>query len=106
MLPWTSHRIRYIIKEVFRIGFWCIFIEFVLYFFYFNAMKHDPNYMENMSLGTLTSIGWMILQFFMLKYIPLFGLPRIFAHMDQLDPPDGPKCPSRTHQFTFLWRSV
>lgn len=96
----------YMVKEVFRIIFWTLFVEFILYFFYFNAMRHDLGRMQSMPLKTLSSIGWMQLQFFMLKYIVLFGIPRIFAQMDQFDPPDGPKCISRVHTLSLLWRSV
>ena len=104
MLPWTSRRIKHIVKEVMRIAFWFVFLEFVLYFFYFNAMKHDQGRMQTMPLATLGSIGWMHMQFFMLKYVVMFGIPRIFAQMDQFDPPEGPKCISRIHTLTVLWR--
>ncbi|VBB34590.1 unnamed protein product, partial [Acanthocheilonema viteae] len=42
--------------------------------------------------------------FFHLKYVVIFGLPRIFALADNMEPADGPICINRLTLYSKAWR--
>jgi hypothetical protein len=42
--------------------------------------------------------------FFHLKYVVIFGLPSIFARLDNMQPKDGPMCIARVALISKVWR--
>uniref|UniRef100_A0A915ECZ8 Uncharacterized protein n=1 Tax=Ditylenchus dipsaci TaxID=166011 RepID=A0A915ECZ8_9BILA len=42
--------------------------------------------------------------FFHLKYVVIFGLPAVFARLDNMQPPKGPICISRVGLYSKIWR--
>lgn len=44
-------------------------------------------------------------QFFNLKYVVIFGLPAVFAHIDKMQPQDGPICIARVTLYSKIWRN-
>ncbi|EFO13009.1 hhat protein, partial [Loa loa] len=42
--------------------------------------------------------------FFHLRYVVIFGLPRIFALADNMEPADGPICINRLTLYSKAWR--
>lgn len=87
-----------------RFCFWAMFNELILHFLYFNALQHSYTVLQSVSLFTLSGIGYLHGQFFMIKYLVMFGLPGTIAKFDYLDPPDGPKCISYIYLYSDMWK--
>lgn len=43
-------------------------------------------------------------QFFHIKYVIIFGVPRLFATIDGMRPPGPPICISRVSKYSQMWR--
>ncbi|KAL3872849.1 hypothetical protein ACJMK2_036036 [Sinanodonta woodiana] len=101
-LPWT----RVISHGVFviRMIFWAFFNEFILHWFYFSALQNNVIVIKSVSLWTLTGIGYCQGQFFMNKYVVMFGFPAAFARIDGFDPPPGPRCISYIYLYSNMWK--
>ncbi|XP_045178562.2 protein-cysteine N-palmitoyltransferase HHAT-like [Mercenaria mercenaria] len=87
-----------------RFFFWAMFNEFLLHFLYFNALQNNTMVLKSVSLFTLMGIGYLHGQFFMVKYLVMFGLPGTIAKFDYLNPPDGPKCISYIYLYSDMWK--
>lgn len=97
-------RTRTLVFHVVRFCFWAAFNEFILHFLYFNALQHNHTALQSVSLFTLAGIGYLHGQFFMIKYLVMFGLPGTIAKFDYLEPPDGPKCISYIYLYSDMWK--
>lgn len=51
-------------------------------------------------MGVAFSMG----QFFHLKYLVFYGIPRAFLLSDCVEAPSQPKCISRIHLYSDMWR--
>ncbi|KAK3591607.1 hypothetical protein CHS0354_013790 [Potamilus streckersoni] len=101
-LPWTrviSHGLFTI-----RMIFWAFFNEFIVHCFYFSALQHNETVIKSVSLWTLAGIGYCQGQFFMNKYVVMFGFPAGFARIDGFDPPPGPRCISYIYLYSDMWK--
>jgi len=57
-----------------------------------------------MDLWTLSGTGYSMGQFFHLKYVIFYGYPRAFVNADGIEARDHPKCISRIHLYSDMWR--
>ncbi|XP_052058202.1 protein-cysteine N-palmitoyltransferase HHAT-like [Mytilus californianus] len=87
-----------------RMIFWAVFNEFILHFFYFNALQHNLSVIEDMDLWTLSGIGYCQGQFFMIKYTVMFGIPSVVARTCGIEPPAGPKCIGHIYTYSDMWK--
>lgn len=87
-----------------RMIFWAFFNEFILHFFYFNALQHNLSVIEDMDLWTLSGIGYCQGQFFMIKYTVMFGIPSVVARACGIEPPPGPKCIGHIYTYSDMWK--
>ncbi|XP_053403137.1 protein-cysteine N-palmitoyltransferase HHAT-like [Mercenaria mercenaria] len=87
-----------------RFCFWAMFHEFLLHFLYFNALQNNTMVLKSVSRFTLMGIGYLHGQFFMVRYLVMFGLPGTIANFDYLNPPDGPKCISYIYLYSDMWK--
>ena len=71
---------------------------------YFNSLQQSYAALKAVSLFTLAGIGYCQGQFFMVKYLVMFGLPAGVARVDNLDPPQGPKCIAYIHLYSDMWK--
>lgn len=99
----TVSRVMSLTLNFVRVFFWAIFNELILHFFYFNSLQHSSA-LKTVSLFTVAGIGYCQGQFFMVKYLVMFGLPASVARVDNLDPPLGPKCISYIHLYSDMWK--
>ncbi|XP_060577833.1 protein-cysteine N-palmitoyltransferase HHAT-like, partial [Ruditapes philippinarum] len=90
--------------HLFRICFWAMFNEFLLHFLYFNALQHNTAVLRSVSLFSLAGLGYSHGQFFMVKYLVMFGLPGTIAKFDYLNPPDPPNCISYIYLYSDMWK--
>ncbi|CDW54419.1 MBOAT family protein [Trichuris trichiura] len=87
-----------------RILFWTFFCDFVLHFCFMNAMVQDYEFLRYVSVDVLCSVVYTAGQFFHSKYVCIFGLFKVFAHVDGMEPPDLPVCISRVALYSRIWR--
>ena len=69
-------------KDLLKVLFWALFIEATLHYFYFNSMQRNLYMMNEMSLWAMAGLVYCQGQFFQVKYIVMFGLPRNLARFD------------------------
>ncbi|CAG9532238.1 unnamed protein product [Cercopithifilaria johnstoni] len=87
-----------------RIAFWWSLIYLMLHFMYFELILYDSDYARNLPKNEFVSLGMALGIFFHLKYVVIFGLPRVFALADNMEPADGPICISRLTLYSKAWR--
>jgi len=95
-----------IVKDSLRIAFWTLFIEITLHYFYFSALMSDPGVMNSLPRWALVGVGYCCGQFFMVKYVVIFGLPKVMTEFDQIKLVDRPKCISRIYLYSDMWKLV
>ncbi|MCP9263693.1 Serine/threonine-protein phosphatase 4 regulatory subunit 4 [Dirofilaria immitis] len=95
---------RQVIFFALRICFWWFFIHLMLHFMYFEWILYDSDYARSMPKNELVSLGMALGIFFHLRYVVIFGLPRFFAFIDNMEPPDGPICINRLTLYSKAWR--
>lgn len=102
--PWTLARLRGFAAMLARYSFWFVVNELILHAFYFSALQYDLDIMHKVNLWTLCGIGFAMGQFFHLKYVVFYGVPRPFLIEDSIDAPTPPKCIARIHLYSDMWR--
>ncbi|VDM94875.1 unnamed protein product [Thelazia callipaeda] len=98
------HEWRNVLFLVVRIAFWWVFIDLLLHFAYFEGILFDLEYAKRLPKDQFVSLGMALGTFFHLKYVVIFGLPRIFALADKMQPVDGPICINRLVLYSKAWR--
>lgn len=53
---------------------------------------------------TFYGLGFLMGQFFYMKYVVVYGLLSTVANFDGYDAPPPPKCVARIHLYTDMWR--
>ncbi|KAK6105064.1 MBOAT membrane-bound O-acyltransferase family protein [Brugia pahangi] len=87
-----------------RITFWWLLIYLMLHFMYFEWILYDTDYAQNLPKNEFVSLGMALGIFFHLRYVVIFGLPRIFALADNMEPAAGPICINRLTLYSKAWR--
>ncbi|XP_041353207.1 protein-cysteine N-palmitoyltransferase HHAT-like [Gigantopelta aegis] len=101
---WTLEKLYPILRDFVRVLFWAVFIEFILHYMYFNALMQNVHLLKSISVWTLVGIGYSQGQFFMVKYLVMYGLPSQIARLDHIDPPKWPKCISYIIRYSDMWK--
>lgn len=57
-----------------------------------------------LDIWSAAGLGYTLGQFFMLKYIVLYGVPSSLANLDEIEAPPAPKCVGRIHLYSDMWR--
>ena len=78
--------------------------EVIVHFFYFNALQHNANVMNMVSLWTLAGIGYWSGQFFMTKYTVIYGVPDLLCDIDGVTAPRGPNCIAYIYLYSHMWK--
>lgn len=104
-IEWSSDRVKKVSLELLRYTFWLVANNFLLHFFYFSALQYNQEIMAEVDLWTLCGIGYSMGQFFHMKYVVFYGMPRPFLISDGIEaPPPPPKCIGRIHLYSDMWR--
>lgn len=101
-----SKKTRPLLIGVARVFFWGMANEFLLHFLYFNAIQQNGALMQRLDLWTLAGVGYWSGQFFMNKYTVLYGVPASLARLENLDPPQGPRCVAYIYTYSEMWKWV
>lgn len=99
-----SKKTRPLLIGVARVLFWGMANEFLLHFLYFNAIQQNGALMQRLDLWTLAGVGYWSGQFFMNKYTVLYGVPASLARLENLDPPQGPRCVAYIYTYSEMWK--
>ncbi|KAL5007970.1 hypothetical protein ScPMuIL_013551 [Solemya velum] len=103
-LKWTKERIVLNALNILRMLFWALLNELLLHYLYFGALQQNRTVVASASLYTVAGIGYWQGQFFMNKYLVMFGLPSNIAKIDNFDPPKGPKCIAYIYLYSDMWK--
>uniref|UniRef100_A0A8C7YTT5 Hedgehog acyltransferase n=1 Tax=Oryzias sinensis TaxID=183150 RepID=A0A8C7YTT5_9TELE len=87
-----------------RILLWWCLAECLIHFMYMHSIQSNETYIEILPPWALGGLALALVQFFYVKYLVLFGLPCMLASLDQLVPPQLPRCVSLMYSFTGMWR--
>lgn len=109
-----------------RYLFWWFFHQFALHYFYHSALQYHigifiililliqqcssitilslPGIVRHLDIWSAAGLGYTLGQFFMTKYLVLYGLPSSLAKLDHIDSPPPPKCVGRIHLYSQMWR--
>ena len=61
-------------------------------------------FFRKISYWMLAGIGYQVGQFFMVKYVTLFGVPAAIAKFDGMTPPYTPRCGGWIYKYSDMWR--
>ncbi|KAI1697794.1 MBOAT, membrane-bound o-acyltransferase family domain-containing protein [Ditylenchus destructor] len=97
--------VRCILWQSIRLVFWFVFLECFLHLCGVNAYFNSPfTMLSGLHNYEKASIAYVAGQFFHVKYVFIFGLPRMFALIDGLTPPGPAICISRVSKYSQMWR--
>ena len=102
--PTYSCQYQILFKHFVRVLFWMFVMETSLYFLYFNSMLESEALIMDLSLWTFCGAGYLKGQFFMTKYVVIYGIGGGLAMLDGFDPPLGPKCIAHISRYSDMWR--
>jgi len=89
-----------------RMLFWLVFTEVICHRMYFGVMLKDIRFLrESTDLWELAGIGFASGQFFYLKYLQMYGIHSLIAHLDGMTPAGQPKCISRVYLYSDMFRN-
>ena len=71
---------------------------------YHSAAVYFPYFVKEFGIWAAGGLGISLGHFFMLKYKVLYGLPSSLARVDHVLAPPGPKCVSRIHLYSEMWK--
>ncbi|CAH1121852.1 unnamed protein product [Ceutorhynchus assimilis] len=97
-------RLEKLAENLMRCLFWYIFVEFSLHYFYFNAAIFQLELIKKLSLCSLCGYGYLMGQFFHIKYIVLYGLSTSLASFENIPVPNLPRCIGRVHLYSDMWK--
>ncbi|XP_071500143.1 protein-cysteine N-palmitoyltransferase HHAT-like [Diadema antillarum] len=95
---------KHIVKELARYLFWALFSEMVLHFLYFPAFHARTLLLNSVPLWTIGGLALCHLLFFQIKYVVMYGLPRVHAMFDHVNAPLPPVCVLGMYLFQDFWR--
>ncbi|XP_050090372.1 protein-cysteine N-palmitoyltransferase Rasp [Anopheles aquasalis] len=84
--------------------FWAIVMLAGQHFLYVNLMHQDLALLETINLWALYGLGFLMGQFFYIKYIVFYGTGIAFGHFDGIDMPPKPICIARVNQYSDMWK--
>lgn len=96
---WTN-----LVIQVLRYLLWICVTDISLYFLYQHSFSHHVQIVDELSMWALCGMGYMMGQFFQLKYVVMYGTSSLLARLDQVDAPPHPKCIGRIHLYSDMWR--
>ena len=101
----SRQRLRDIVLKLARFLFWAVMNSLMLHFIYPHAINSNSHTLAKQSRWTLVAIGFVLGQFFMMKYVVLFGLPAQVARLDGFEPPSIPACISYIYCYSDMWKA-
>ncbi|XP_026667582.1 protein-cysteine N-palmitoyltransferase Rasp isoform X2 [Ceratina calcarata] len=96
--------VRHLAFNLVRYIFWIFFTNFFLHFMYFNAVQYHPELVRSLNPWALYGLGYCLGQFFLIKYVVVYGLNHTLCAIDCVKAPPQPKCVARIHLYSDMWK--
>jgi protein-cysteine N-palmitoyltransferase HHAT len=96
--------IKHLILGLMRYSFWGGILYLWLHFIYANAISFMPWNVYQLPLSTVYGLVLCLGQYFMLKYTVIYGISATLAGAEGVEMPQPPKCISRIHLYSDMWR--
>ncbi|KAH8028114.1 hypothetical protein HPB51_013161 [Rhipicephalus microplus] len=103
-IAWSVQDIMYPAAQVGLCTLYYFLLEFLLHYFYSSALAYYPDLVTEMDDPSLLGLGICLTVLFFLKYRILYGLGSAVAGLEGMLLPPPPKCVSRIHLCSYLWR--
>nr|CAD7204944.1 unnamed protein product [Timema douglasi] len=97
-------RLCSLLLNVARFSAWLVFTEIALHLVYSNSLVQHPKVVAEMGSWSLYGLGYCMGQFFMLKYVVMYGLMGTIAQAENINAPRHPKCIARISLYSDMWR--
>ncbi|KAK7107295.1 protein-cysteine N-palmitoyltransferase HHAT-like [Littorina saxatilis] len=104
-VPCTKARLKDIVLRLVSVMFWAVMNGVMLHYIYAHAINSSSKVLAKQSRWTVAAIGYILGQFFMMKYLVLFGLPAQLSRLDGFEPPAVPACISYIYCYSDMWKS-
>ncbi|XP_058447666.1 protein-cysteine N-palmitoyltransferase Rasp [Malaya genurostris] len=100
----TLKRMKTLAWRLFVCFFWALVMEIGQHFFYINIIQLELKLLQNTNLWVLYGLGYLMGQFFYIKYVIFYGIGIAFGSFDGLDMPQKPICIGRVHLYSDMWK--
>ncbi|XP_059148277.1 protein-cysteine N-palmitoyltransferase HHAT-like isoform X2 [Physella acuta] len=90
--------------RVARLIFWALFLELQAHFLYLSALGENLDGVKQLSLPALLGMCYIQGQFFMVKYVLLYGMSGEFLRLDGVSPHPWPRCISWVYSYVDMWK--
>lgn len=101
---WNYQKLKTFIINLIRYMFWLYFTELLLHFVYVNAVQYHPQMVQNLDSWALYGLGYCMGQFFLNKYVVIYGTCNNLCNLDNIKAPPKPKCIARIHLYSDMWK--
>ncbi|XP_046478218.1 protein-cysteine N-palmitoyltransferase HHAT isoform X1 [Neodiprion pinetum] len=101
---WTFKRVTSLILGLFRYLFWIFFTEFSLHFLYINILHFHSELLHSFNSWALYGFGYCMGQYFLNKYVVVYGFSRVIARAENIADLYTPKCIARIHLYSDMWK--
>ena len=101
----ATYTIGHLFKEIVRLCFWAMFCEVILHYFYFASLQSHGDLMNSLPLWAVGGTAYCVGNFFMVKYVVLYGFPSFLLKLDGLTPPEQPQCVSHIYFYSEMWKN-
>ncbi|XP_071579109.1 protein-cysteine N-palmitoyltransferase Rasp isoform X6 [Temnothorax nylanderi] len=101
---WNYQRLLTFILNLVRYMFWLYVTELLLHFIYINAIQYHSQVVQNLNSWALYGLGYCMGQFFLNKYVVIYGTCSSLCYLDNIKAPSQPKCIARIHLYSDMWK--
>ncbi|XP_058129290.1 protein-cysteine N-palmitoyltransferase Rasp [Anopheles ziemanni] len=100
----TLNRFTILASRLAMALFWTMVMLVGQHFLYVNLIQQDHVLLQNVNLWALYGLGFLMGQFFYIKYIVFYGVGIAFGSFDGIDMPAKPICIARVNQYSDMWK--
>ncbi|KAL6437124.1 hypothetical protein ACFW04_005012 [Cataglyphis niger] len=101
---WNCQKLQIFVLNLIRYMFWLYLTELLLHFIYVNAIQYHPQIVQNLNPWALYGLGYCMGQFFLNKYVVIYGISKTLCNLDNVKAPPPPKCIARIHLYSDMWK--
>ncbi|XP_011504159.1 PREDICTED: protein-cysteine N-palmitoyltransferase Rasp [Ceratosolen solmsi marchali] len=101
---WNKTKIITTVYNVMRYSFWILFTNICLHYLYFNALLFHGHIVAELSPWAFYGLGYCMGQYFLNKYVVVYGVVSIVCKAEDIEAPVQPKCIGRIHLYSDMWK--
>ncbi|RWS23160.1 protein-cysteine N-palmitoyltransferase HHAT-like protein [Leptotrombidium deliense] len=96
--------VTHFLLNLIRFIFWALVYDFLLHFVYCSSIQYNQLFITEMNSWSLSGFGYSLPCLFYLKYFVIYGLAGVISSLNGVHLEAPPKCISRVHLCSYLWR--